>query len=102
MDSSSVSVSSNAPNSSAANASYTDHGSKVLGIVALVSSCVSLGAVAMYVILASQLIDSKIQAGIAKSEQTSHAAETNARVALDKVQNIKVELAKRGITIKDD
>lgn len=56
----------------------------------------------MYAALAPSIIDAKIQAGVAKSEQTSHAAETNARVALDKVQNIKVELAKRGITIKDD
>jgi hypothetical protein len=52
--------------------------------------------------LQDQAIDAKIAAAIAKSEQTSHAADTNARVALDKVQNIKVELAKRGITVKDD
>jgi predicted DNA binding CopG/RHH family protein len=49
-----------------------------------------------------QLIDARIQAGSAAALAKANAAEVNARVALDKVQNIKIELAKRGITIKDD
>lgn len=49
-----------------------------------------------------QLIDARIQAGAAAALAKANASEVNARVALDKVQNIKVELAKRGITIKDD
>jgi predicted DNA binding CopG/RHH family protein len=49
-----------------------------------------------------QLIDARIQAGAAAALAKANAAEVNARVSLDKVQNIKIELAKRGITIKDD
>jgi hypothetical protein len=80
-----------------------------LAIVALIFSVGAL--VALYVSgqaqdrLATkdqQVVDSKIQAGVAKTEATANAAQVNARVALDKVQNVKVELAKRGINIKDD
>lgn len=49
-----------------------------------------------------QIVDAKILAGSAKTEAIANAAQVNARVSLDKVQNIKVELAKRGINIKDD
>jgi hypothetical protein len=52
--------------------------------------------------LLDQAIDARIQAGAAAAIAKANAAEVNARVALDKVQNVKVELAKRGITIKDD
>ncbi len=80
-----------------------------IGIIALIFASVSLGFVLMEELhapidqsLQQQTIDAKIEAGIAKAEATAHAADTNARVALDKVQNVKVELAKRGINIKDD
>jgi len=80
-----------------------------LSIVALIFSVGALVALYMssqaqdrLTVKDQQVVDSKILAGIAKTEATANAAQVNARVSLDKVQNIKVELAKRGITIKDD
>ncbi len=80
-----------------------------LAIVALVFSVGAL--VALYMLSSAQerlatrdqqVVDAKILAGSAKTEAIANAAQVNARVAVDKVQNIKVELAKRGINIKDD
>lgn len=78
---------------------HHDHGGKVLAIVALVAACVALGMVAMYVILAAQLIDAKIQAGAARAEATAQEARSNARVALDKVEDFRTKLAAKGIDV---
>jgi hypothetical protein len=88
-----------APVARGGNATVSDHGSKTLAIIALISSCVALGAVSMYVILQAQIIDSKIAAGAAKAEATSWAAKTDARVALDKVEDVRTKLAEKGIQI---
>jgi hypothetical protein len=80
-----------------------------LAIVALIFSVGALVAIYMssqaqdrLAAKDQQVVDAKILAGVAKTEATANAAQVNARVALDKVQNVKVELAKRGINIKDD
>ena len=78
-----------------------DHGSKPLAIIALVASCLSLGAVGMYVVLAAQIIDSKIQAGAAQSEAVANQARVDARVSLDEVQRIRSRLEAKGIYSTD-
>ena|ERR1051325_968776 len=72
---------------------------KTLSTVALVVSSFALGTVAMYIVLQGQLIDSKIAAGVAKSEATAAEARTNSRVALDKVEDVRAKLAEKGIQI---
>lgn len=78
---------------------HHDSGSNALAIVALVAACIALGMVAMYVILQAQIIDAKIQAGAAQAEATAREARTNARVALDKVEDFRTKLAAKGIDI---
>jgi hypothetical protein len=76
-----------------------DHGSKSLAVVALVAACLALGAVSMYVILAAQIVDAKIQAGSAKAETLANESRVNARVSLDEVERIRLQLASKGIYI---
>jgi hypothetical protein len=74
----------------------------ILSVGAMVALYMSSQASDRLAAKEQQVVDSKILAGIAKTEAIANAAQVNARVALDKVQNVKVELAKRGISIKDD
>lgn len=78
-----------------------DSGSKTLAIIALVAACIALGAVCMYVILAGQIIESKIQAGAAKSEAVANQARVDARVSLDEVQRMRSRLEAKGIYTTD-
>jgi hypothetical protein len=78
---------------------HHDHGSKTLAIVALVAACIALGMVTMYVILAAQLIDAKIEAATAEAEVTAREARTNSRVALDKVEDFRAKLAAKGVDV---
>jgi hypothetical protein len=73
-----------------------------LSVVAIIFSCLALGAVVMHAILYPQIVDAKIAAGVAKAEATAHTAETHARVALDKVETAETELGKKGINIRTD
>jgi uncharacterized protein HemX len=93
MDSQNASATSNAPNSSAANASYSDHGSKATATVALVAACIALGAVAMYVAMSGQLIDAKILAGSANAMATANQARTDARLALEQKNEDRTRMA---------
>lgn len=97
------------PVATGGNAEVHDRTGLYLSIIALVFAGMGLGFEISRAMSAAdlqhqqdQLIEARIQAGAAAAVATAHAADTNARVALDKVQNIKIELAKRGITIKDD
>jgi hypothetical protein len=53
-------------------------------------------------VMMPQLADSKIKAGIAPAEERARTAETNARVALDKVEDFRAKLAEKGININLD
>jgi hypothetical protein len=81
---------------------HHDHGNKALAIVALVAACVALGMVTMYVILAAQIIDAKIQAGTALAEVTAARARTDSRVALDEIERMRTSLAAKGIIVAKD
>lgn len=78
---------------------HHDHGNKTLAIIALVAACIALGAVAVYVILAAQLIDAKIQSGGADARAEAHVARVDARVAIDEVERIRTQLAAKGINL---
>lgn len=80
------------------NFSFKDN---ALGIVALIFAALALGAVIMQAIKDPQILDAKIQAGIAGANATSHAADTNARVALDKVEDVRTSLKAANIKIAD-
>jgi hypothetical protein len=53
-------------------------------------------------ILLPQVMDAKIKAGVAASEERARTAETNARVALDKVEDFRAKLAEKGINVNLD
>lgn len=76
-----------------------DHGGKTLGIVALVAACIALGIVTMYVVLASQLIDAKIRAGVAAAEQNAREARSTAKVTEDKLAELRDKLNAKGMNI---
>lgn len=73
---------------------------RTLAIVAIIFASLALGAVVMQSINSPQILDAKIQAGIAKSEAEAAAARVNARVALDEVERMRTQLAAKGITIE--
>ena len=49
--------------------------------------------------LQDQAIDAKIQAGVARAEATAHAADVNARVAVDEIERMRTALAAQKIVI---
>lgn len=62
---------------------------RALSVMAIIIASLSLGLLIMMI----PLIEAKVQAGVARSEATSHAAEINARVALDKLDTMRLKLA---------
>lgn len=80
-------------------ATFHDSGSKMLAVIALVAACLALGAVSMYVILAAQIIDAKIEAGTASANSTANVARVDARYALAEVEHMRTELAANGIKV---
>lgn len=84
---------------SAINNTKVDGGGKTLATIALVASCIALGAVSMYVILEAQLIDSKIKAGVAAAEQNAREARTTAKVTDDKLIELRDALNAKGMNI---
>lgn len=76
-----------------ATASVADHGSKVLSIIALVLASIALGAVLMIPSMqASRMEATAAQAALAERES---------RVSQERWNDIKVELARRGIPVSD-
>lgn len=84
---------------SGARVDVSDHGSKTLATIALVMSGVAFGAVAMYVILAAQIIDAKITAGAAQAEATAREARTTAKITEDKLVELRDHLNSKGMNI---
>lgn len=89
---------------------HHDHSSKTLATIALILASCTLGGLIVYLIISQvtaihvatlerQLADAKIQAGAAKAEATASEARTNARVALDKVEDFRAKLAAKGIDV---
>jgi hypothetical protein len=81
-------------------ATIHDRTALYISIFAMVLSALCLGLFLMQTFLMPQIIDAKIQAGSAKAEAVANEARTNARVALDKVEDIRPKLAEQGIKIK--
>lgn len=81
--------------SSGSHAEIHDRTGLYVSILSLSLAGVSLG---LWLNL-SAIIDAKVQAATAKSEATAHAADTNARVAIDNVQQLQVQLAEKGIKV---
>lgn len=84
--------------SNRADATIHDRTGLYISIIALALSGIALGLWMNQ----SQLIDAKVQAAVAKSEARADAADTNARVALDKVEDFRAKLAEKGININLD
>jgi hypothetical protein len=82
---------------------HHDHGSKTLAIIALVVAGVvsglALGCVIVFVILAPQLIDAKVEAGRAQSEATAREARTTAKMTEDKLVELRDHLNSKGMNI---
>lgn len=74
-------------------ATINDRTGLYIAIISLVFASLCLGLFLMQTILMPQIIDSKIAAGMAKAEEIAHAADTNARVALEHEVDLKVKQA---------
>lgn len=65
-------------------------------------ACLLSGIAIGVLVLIPSFIDAKVKAGVANVETTSHAADVNARVALDKVEDFRAKLAEKGINVNLD
>lgn len=68
-------------------------------IVLTAIASISLTIIVMILIFAPSYIDAKVSAGTAKAEASAHLARTQALVALDKVEDLRVKLAQKDIDI---
>lgn len=65
----------------------------------IVLTSVSLTALLLLLAYAPSYIDAKVQAGIADANATAKLARAEASVAKDKVEDLRVELARKGIHV---
>jgi hypothetical protein len=68
---------------------------KSLATIALCVAALALGVVAASVVFGLQLVDAKAQAATATAIVRANVAEREARLALDKVEELRVEIARR-------
>lgn len=95
-DSSNASATSSGHSSPAANASISIHGAGLaIAILALAMSASAIGALLVMYSTMHILIDAKVQAGTAKAEAIANQARVDARVSIDKIQELRVELARK-------
>jgi hypothetical protein len=85
----------------------SDRTSLYVAILAFGLAAMSLGGEVVRIVYDSvvrsrddQLIDAKLVAAVAKSEAESNAAKVNARVAIDKLEEVRIQLARKGIVTK--
>lgn len=64
-----------------------------VSVAAIVIACINLGVLAMM----PMVIDSKVQAGVAKAEMVANTGREHARIALDKVEQTQVQLGAQGL-----
>lgn len=83
--------------SNVATATIHDRTALYVSIFSMVLSALCLGLFLMQTFLMPQIIDSKVAAGVARAEAIAHTADTNARVALDKVEQTQVQLGAAGL-----
>jgi len=76
--------------------SFSERASLAISVVALVLAGIAGGVL----LVMPALIDAKVQAGMAKAANEAHDARVDSRVALDKVQEVRVQLAAKGILTK--
>lgn len=88
--------------SSNARASISDHASRTIAIAALIFGAMAFGAVLVAAIMLPSLIDSRAKSAAAMAEAQADIAKTNSLVALDYINNARLELAKKGIEINID
>lgn len=70
-----------------------------LSIVALIIAAAATVIVLVGAIKDPQIVDAKIAAGVARTEAKANAAEVNARYAVAEIENLRTQLAAKGITI---
>jgi hypothetical protein len=83
-------------NSPSAHVVVHDKASLYVAVIAAVLTGVAIGALMMM----PSLIDSKVAAGVAKSEATAQAAKEHGRIALSEVERANAELAAKGLIRK--
>jgi hypothetical protein len=69
------------------------------GNLAIALSLLALGGVVVGAILLPGLIDSKATASSAFARQTAQEAERESRIAIEQVDYMRVELAKKGVIV---
>lgn len=86
----------NRTNSPSAHVIVHDKSGLYVAVAAIVLSCLNLGMLAVL----PSLIDAKVTAGIAKSEQIANAGREHGRIALSEVERANAELAAKGLIRK--
>lgn len=80
-----------------------DHGSKALATISLIIACIlpslALGALAVCMAFSPQVIDAKIQAGIAKPAEEAHLASVKAQLTERDLTIVREALQKKGIDL---
>lgn len=72
---------------------------RTLSVVAIIFSCLALGAIIMHAILYPQIVDAKIEAGRAQAESTAKEARTTAKVTDDKLSELRDALNAKGMNL---
>lgn len=62
----------------------------------------ALIGVLLLAVLMPQMMDAKIKAGVAASEERARTADVNSRISLDKVEDFRAKLAEKGINVTLD
>jgi ABC-type phosphate/phosphonate transport system substrate-binding protein len=62
----------------------------------------ALIGVMLMAVLMPQMMDAKVKAGVAASEERARTSDVNARIALDKVEDFRAKLAEKGINVNPD
>lgn len=70
-----------------------------IAIIALTVGSLALGGLIVYMALAPQLIDSKIEAGKSQAEATAREARTTAKVTEDKLGELRDALNAKGMNL---
>lgn len=83
-------------NSPSAHVVVHDKSGLYVAVIAIVLSCLNLGALAML----PMLVDAKIQAGMAEAKQIANTGREHGRIALSEVERANAELAAKGLIRK--
>ncbi len=75
---------------------------KLWAVLATIMGCCALGGVMVMAIMLPDLIEAKTEKSMAAANQKASYAERDARVAIDGLSTMQIELAKKNIYVRTD